>query len=44
MNLKVDFMKIVCIFAHEKNRLLSIQFDNSDTDEFRKAFNQWQVF
>ena len=37
-------MKIVCIFAHEKNRLLSIQFDNSDTDEFRKAFNQWQVF
>jgi hypothetical protein len=42
MNLKVDFMKIVRIFAHEKNRLLSMQFDNNETDEFRKAFNQWQ--
>lgn len=35
-------MKIVRIFAHEKNRLLSMQFDNNETDEFRKAFNQWQ--
>ncbi len=35
-------MKLVRIFAHEKNTLLSIQFDNNDTDEFRKAFNQWQ--
>ena len=35
-------MKLVRIFAHERNTLLSIQFDNSDTDEFRKAFKQWQ--
>jgi hypothetical protein len=35
-------MKLVRIFAHEKNTLLSIQFDNNDADEFRKAFNQWQ--
>jgi hypothetical protein len=35
-------MKIICIFALHKNRLLSIQFEDSDTDEFRKAFNQWQ--
>lgn len=35
-------MKLVCIFAHEKNTLLSIQFDNNDSDEFSKAFNQWQ--
>ena len=35
-------MKLVCIFEHEKNILLSIQFDNSDVNEFRKAFDQWQ--
>lgn len=35
-------MKIICIFAFEKNRLLSIQFDESSADEFRKAFNNWQ--
>lgn len=35
-------MKLVRIFEREKNQLLSIQFDNSDTDEFTKAFNQWQ--
>lgn len=35
-------MKLVRIFAHEKNTLFSIQFDNSDVNEFRKAFDQWQ--
>jgi hypothetical protein len=35
-------MKLIRIFEHEKNTLLSIQFDNEDFDEFRKAFNQWQ--
>lgn len=35
-------MKLVTIFAHNKNRLLSIQFDDNQYDEFRKAFNQWQ--
>ncbi len=35
-------MNIVRIFAHDKNRLLSIQFEDSDTDEFTKAFKQWQ--
>lgn len=35
-------MKLVRIFAHDKNQLLSIQFDESGSDEFRKAFNQWQ--
>ena len=35
-------MKLVSIFAHKKNTLLSIQFDNNDFDEFSQAFNQWQ--
>jgi hypothetical protein len=35
-------VKLIRIFEHEKNTLLSIQFDNEDFDEFRKAFNQWQ--
>ncbi len=33
-------MKLVRIFAHEKNMLYSIRFDN-DVNEFRKAFDQW---
>ena len=35
-------MKLVRIFARNKNQLLSIHFDNSELNEFRKAFNQWQ--
>ena len=35
-------MKLVSIFAHNKNKLLSMQFDDNQSDEFRKAFNQWQ--
>jgi hypothetical protein len=41
INLKVYFMKLIPIFAHEKNILYSIQFDNNDVNEFRKAFDQW---
>ncbi len=35
-------MKLVRIFERKKNVLLSIQFDNNDVNEFRKAFDQWQ--
>lgn len=35
-------MQIKRIFVHEKNRLLSIQFEGEEFDEFRKAFAQWQ--
>ena len=35
-------MKLVSIFAHNKNKLLSIQFDDNQSDEFRKAFDQWK--
>lgn len=34
-------MKIVDIFAIEKNRLLSVQFDTNDCDEFTLTFRNW---
>ena len=34
-------MKIVNIFAHVKNKLLSVQFEPIDTDEFTLAFRNW---
>ncbi|MFV8373034.1 hypothetical protein [Flavobacterium sp. LB2P74] len=34
-------MKIVDIFAHVKNKLLSVQFEPNDCDEFTLAFRNW---
>ena len=34
-------MKIVSIFAHIKDRLLSVQFEFNDSDEFTLAFRNW---
>ncbi|PWK03296.1 hypothetical protein BC749_1011395 [Flavobacterium araucananum] len=36
-------MEIVDIFAIVENRLLSVQFDNCDCDEFTLAFRNWNV-
>ena len=34
-------MKIVDIFAHVKDKLLSVQFESNDCDEFTLAFRNW---
>lgn len=34
-------MKIVDIFAHVKDKLLSVQFEPNDCDEFTLAFRNW---
>jgi hypothetical protein len=34
-------MKIVNIFAHVENKLLSVQFEPNDCDEFTLAFKNW---
>jgi hypothetical protein len=35
-------MELVSVYSHNHNLLLAIKFDGNDSDEFRKAFNQWQ--
>jgi hypothetical protein len=34
-------MELVRIFEVQKNKLYAIKFNKKDTDEFRKAFKQW---